>query len=129
MTANIDNLRDGKSVGRIREKGFIGGYKLVTTEKANLIRVDVRFYAAPRGSVVYCIVWISGNNKWGRGVGRAGGYGYDKRSAALGAALDDAGIMLSEDISGRGDCAEWEAIRAIGDALGYPVTILVDFYA
>ena len=129
MTANIDNLRDGKSVGRIREKGFIGGYKLVTTGKANIERVDVRFYAAPRGSVVYCIVWISGNNKWGRGVGRAGGYGYDKRSAALGAALDDAGIMLSEDISGRGDCAEWEAIRAIGDALGYPVTILVDFYA
>lgn len=129
MTANIDNLRDGKSVGRIREKGFIGGYKLVTTGKANIERVDVRFYAAPRGSVVYCIVWISGNNKWGRGVGQADGYGYDKRSAALGAALDDAGIMLSEDISGRGDCAEGEAIRAIGDALGCPDAVLVDFYA
>lgn len=129
MTANIDNLRDGKSVGRIREKGFIGGYKLVTTGKANIERVDVRFYAAPRGSVVYCIVWISGNNKWGRGVGRAGGYGYDKRSAALGAALDDAGIKLDADISGRGGSAEQKAILAIGDALGCPDAVLVDFYA
>ena len=129
MTANIDNLRDGKSVGRIREKGLIGGYKLITTEKANLIRVDVRFYAAPRGSVVYCIVWVNGDSKWGRGVGRAGGYGYDKRSAALGAAIDDAGIKLDADISGRGDCAEQKAILAIGDALGYPDAVLVDFYA
>ena len=129
MTANIDNLRDGKSVGRIREKGFIGGYKLVTTGKANIERVDVRFYAAPRGTVVYCIVWISGNNKWGRGVGKAGGYGYDNRSAALGAAIDNSGVVLSEDISGRGGNAELEAIRAIGDALGCPDAVLVDFYA
>ena len=129
MTANIDNLHDGKSVGNIRDKTLISGYKLITTEKAVLIRVDVRFYVAPRGSVVYCIVWISGEDKWGRGVGRAGGYGYDKHSAALGAALDDAGIKLSKSIGGVGEEAEREALFAIGEALGYTDAILVDFYA
>ena len=141
MTANIDNLHDGKSVARIREKGLVGGYKLITTgkglvggyklittEKAVIERVDARFDSSPRGSVVYCIVWINGNDKWGRGVGKAGGYGYDKKSAALGAALRDAGVVLNKNIEGVGESAELEAIRALGDALGFPDAILVDFH-
>ena len=129
MTANIDNLHDGKSVGTIREKGLVGGYKLITTEKAVIERVDARFYSSPRGSTVYCLVWINGNDKWGRGVGKAGGYGYYKKSAALEAAFDDAGVKLDKSISGVGENAELEAIRAVGDALGCTDAILVDFYA
>ena len=131
MTADIDNLCDGKSVGNIRDKPLIGGYKLIDAGKKGTFKtlVDVRFYQVKNGSVVYCIVWISGDNKYGRGVGRAGGYGYDKSSAALGSAISDAGITLSQSIDGVGESAEREAILAIGEALGYADTLLVDFYA
>ena len=130
MTADIDNLCDGKSVGNIRDKPLIGGYKLIDAGKKGTLKtlVDVRFYQVKNGSVVYCIVWISGGEKYGRGVGRAGGYGYDKHSAALADALSDAGVAIDSDISGRGEGAEQDAIKAIGEALGYRDTILVDFH-
>ena len=52
------------------------------------------------------------------GYGKAGGYGYHKSSAALGAAITSAGITLTDPIDGRGDRAMEEALRAIAIAQG-----------
>ena len=112
------SLKGGQHVGNIREKELFLGYKLLST-KTHRESVDARFYCARSGgSVVYCIVWISGKGVYGRGVGKAGGYGYDKPSAALNGAMLDAGINIS-DLGGRGSVVMEEAIRAVGTGLGF----------
>lgn len=84
---------------------------------------------------VYCSIWVNVPQfhqakrtpvTYFGGHGFAGGCGYDKKSAALAAAIDSAGIKLSQDIDGRGDSAVREAIRAIGDACGcnYPTEVI-----
>lgn len=81
--------------------------------------VNCRFYGG--GSVVYCVVWC---HLWhyekasARGMGKAGGYGYHKPSAAMSEALSDAGWQFSEGIEARGDTAMTEALQAIADHLG-----------
>ena len=46
--------------------------------------------------------------------GNAGGYGYDKTSAAFADALDRAGIKTGKDLSGRGDSAVREYLESLG---------------
>lgn len=74
---------------------------------------DVRVYA-PDGTVYY-------------GAGRVGGYGYHKLSALFQEVLDNAGIQLSDSISGVGDGAIRDAIQAIGHALGYPTIEILEY--
>ena len=52
-----------------------------------------------------------------RMLGNAGGFGYDKASAAFADALHRAGIKTEKDISGRGD----SAVRDYLESLGYTV--------
>lgn len=71
------------------------------------------------GSTIYASIWVydkaSGTHTAGHG--KAGGYGYHKPSAAVGAAIAAAGIKLDKDIDGRGDSAIEEAVVAIGRAV------------
>lgn len=74
-------------------------------------------------TVAYCALWIHGSNAYGRGAGKAVGYGYHKPSAALQDAISDAGITLHERtgkrayINGVGDSAMVEALEAIARAV------------
>lgn len=82
---------------------------------SSLEPVIARWYMSARGdgaSQVTCILWTPN----GVSSGVAKGYGYHKPSAALADACCKAGIELSEDISGRGDDAMEQALRAIADA-------------
>ena len=47
------------------------------------------------------------------GTGSAGGYGYHRPSAAASEAIRNAGIELDQNISGRGDSAIEDAVKAI----------------
>ena len=96
---------------------------------------ECRCYMAKSSSAsqVYCSLWVYGNNDTS-GSGSAGGYGYHKASAALSAAIKDAGIELYgnqyEDIgktldssaiaciSGCGSSAMDAAMYAIAEATG-----------
>jgi hypothetical protein len=71
------------------------------------------------GNTAYACIWISSTSKtpYARGTGKAGGYGYHKESAALSEAIADAGIKLSECISGRGERAMRDACEAIARAV------------
>lgn len=94
--------------------------KLKTAPDGNFMTViDARFYMgrASSASVVYCSVWINCYGYTTSGHGQAGGYGYDKISAALGDALDSAGVVLNRSINGSGQTRE--ALEAITEALGY----------
>ena len=69
---------------------------------------------------VYCAVQIyRKDNTHHHGEAYAGGGGYCKQSAAFEAALNDAGIRLSREVSGVGMEAVREAMIAIADAVGY----------
>ena len=93
--------------------------------------VTVRFYGT--GSTVWCSVWVAqyrngtstSCNDMYSGRGNAKGYGYHKDSAALSAALDSAGITLSEDIDGRGDGTMRDALTAIVRATGCRGKVLI----
>jgi len=74
-------------------------------------------------SPVYCSVWLQFGT-WSSGRGIARGYGYHKKSAALDAALDSAGVKLAQPIDGVGDEAMREAMIAIGVAAGHKVASL-----
>src|SRR5690606_12184309 len=55
--------------------------------------LDVRFYGS--GQTVYCCIWGSIKGDYFNGSGKAGGYGYDKESAAFAQALQSAGFNVS----------------------------------
>jgi len=125
MKANIDKMRETNKSLRFRDKELIHGYK-VLNDRDTII--DVRLYMSRSGSasVVYCALWIQASH-YGCGAGKAGGYGYEKKSAAVGDAISDSGISLDSDIDGRGEYAIIEALEAIAQSLGCKNPLIVEF--
>ena len=121
MKADISKMREGRKVASNRkENAFSHQYTLCAIRKGEIKEVlQARIYST--NSRNYACVWIfsTENTQYASGGGYAGGYGYHRPSAALSAALDDAGIVLSEAIDGRGESAMEDALTAIGRALGY----------
>jgi hypothetical protein len=76
---------------------------------------------------VYCSLWVNDRACDTSGHGRATGGGYCKRSAALGAAMESAGLTLGQDIDGRGESASRKAMEALGRSLGHPEARVVGF--
>ena len=70
-------------------------------------------------SVAYACVWInhSAADIHARGAGKAAGGGYCKASAAIDSALCDAGVTLSESVSGRGHAAARDALESVARAV------------
>ena len=66
----------------------------------------------------YACVWLSLPDSYAIGKGKAGGYGYEKASAAVDAALRDAGVTLEHSIHGVGDSAILGALVAIARFAG-----------
>lgn len=74
--------------------------------------VDMRVYYP--GERAYVCVWVRGEDKSGSGSDYAGGYGYDKISAAADGALKAAGVDM-ERFGGTGQTSE--AVKAVTDFL------------
>ena len=91
----------------------------VIAETENGIRelVIARIYASLRRGAnrVTCILWTDGSHN-ANASGWASGYGYHRGSAALADAISNAGIKLTENISGCGERAMREALIAIARA-------------
>jgi len=135
MTADITNAIDyfnmHENATKIRDtKELIRAYHVIDCTKKEVV-VDIRMYAArsKNGQIVYCLFWAHNREKWITGAGQAGGYGYHKPSAAMGAAIDNAGITLSSRIHGVGESAMLEAMDAIAVALGARDTLTVEAFA
>lgn len=100
-----------------KEHAFSKQYTLVHFKDNQIkLALEVRIYRTKSRS--YACVWLRGEDGWNSGSGFAGGYGYCKDSAAVHTAFTNAGIELSESISGRGHTAIRTAIIAVGEALG-----------
>ena len=127
MTAALA-LREGIVDARAtRDRELKRAYMLVSMRPAESYNaspksiVDLRIYEgrSRSASVVYALAWINALGEYGNGKGSAGGYGYDKYSAAAGEALESAGVTLSERIEGVGETAIRAALVAIAHAAGY----------
>lgn len=146
MIAKYEKLSENISdEGRAaRDKELVRGIKVLENKNGDSI-VDCRLYMgrSSTASTVYCNIWVyglkfDGGTIYGSASGKAGGYGYDKKSAAVSNALDNLGVKLYQDdgikptsIAGVGDSAIREALLAVAVALGYSVDnlIYVECYA
>jgi len=120
IKADVSGLRETPK-DAFRKNGFY--LELAVIDPATGRTIVTARFTGP-GSTVYCDVWLyqrkteSGMaNRSGRGRAMAGGYGYHKASAALGSAIADAGVTLSQRINGVGDSAMEEAVMAVAKAL------------
>lgn len=105
----------GKIRQNRKENGFYKQLHIIDLEAISE-RICVRWYM-PGKSRIYCCIWIHHPSKCVSGGGFAGGYGYCKASAAFDNACSDAGIKLSESVSGRGMESVELALQAMGEEL------------
>lgn len=137
LTATITPQDNGRRID-----GGLLSVRSVLAIKDGQVReyVRARFWRKPSGTLVHCGLWIYGDVN-ASGYGRAGGWGYDRMSAALEDALRSAGVTLYGDVYGReekqteahiGGCgmmAGDDALRAVGIAAGADpgtITVLYD---
>lgn len=124
-----------KHMGRSNARNLSGDKELVRTFNVvalhredgmkEIITVRCWMGRSRSSSVVYATIWTFGG-PWVSGHGKAGGGGYCKTSAAIGEAIESAGIELDQDIHGRGESSVREALRAIAHAMGYDGILIVE---
>jgi len=99
--------------GYRKEDKFDRGYYALARRRSDgelVSVVDIRTYYPAQ--TCYCVAWVIGAGaSTVFGCGKAGGYGYDKRSGAVYAALADCGIEVG-DLSGTGLIAD--AVKLLG---------------
>lgn len=121
------NRQEDPMIGKIREKELVHAFHVINLDgdksdyKNYPELVDCRLYMgrSSSSSVVYCAIWIKLLDRWIVGRGNAGGYGYDKMSAAVDGALDSAGFKFDEGIGGVGNDAIKDALIAVCEHFGY----------
>lgn len=109
------------------KKELVSTWNVIVNDNGKLINlITVRCYMgrSSSASVVYATVWVHGDH-YTSGTGKAAGYGYHKQSAAIGDAIENAGIEMSESINARGDSAITEALEAIARAMGFESCLIV----
>lgn len=124
IKANITGLASNLTKNHDR-KERIKRYLVISSTLEDVI--DCRLYMgrSPNARVVYCDLWIQGNETYGSGNGSAGGYGYDKMSSAVMQAIANAGISLTNTTGGYVNATIEEALLSIADALDSTLTYKV----
>ena len=121
ITATLPRAARSNGKNLSGQKEMISAISAVTVINGKMREVVVaRWYIARNSdgaSPVYSSIWTYGAGFDISGHGRATGCGYHKTSAALSAAIDSAGIVLSERIYGVGDGASQRALEAIARAI------------
>ena len=105
-------------------------YKLIDLDDPDwTVIIDVRVFWPNNSGTCKAVIWIKDKkgNRYGWGVGVTSGFGYHHESDAIQNAFEDIGIEFDKGFSGEGAKAQENAIRKVGDALGYNNTVLVDF--
>tara|TARA_R100001377_G_scaffold1492_1_gene1188 strand:+ start:261 stop:656 length:396 start_codon:yes stop_codon:yes gene_type:complete len=118
MKITIENLVSitESNVGKKRDKVEHGFYKeiaIIQGERSTPCRF--RFYNT--GQTIHCIAWLSGDEHYTSGYGKAGGYGYCKESAAMQSAIINSGIKMDRHWGGSGESSMREAAFDIAKKL------------
>lgn len=120
----------GKSKLYFESKNVYAQYVYVTPEFDTPIKVKLSVAGGSKGgSRSYCDVWVSwhhdrtvnlgGGRVYGVGSAFAGGFGYDRSSAAVQYAFESAGVKFEQDFAGLGSGVIIDAINALAAALGH----------
>ena len=119
MKNTVHNLEltYGLNISHRKENHFMEQYSLIHLHQGEFKEAAcLRIYGTQ--AMNYACLWIHAKEEYyGSGSGSAGGYGYHRPSQAAMYAFNAAGIYLKEDISGRGDSAIEDAIRALASKL------------
>ena len=134
ITATLPSAARSNGKNLSPQKELVSAMSAVALINGKMREVVIaRWYMARKSdgaSPVYASIWTYGAGFDISGHGRAKGYGYHKASAALSAAIDSAGVVLSERIDGVGDGATRGALEAIARAIaGDAAEILVTSHA
>ena len=108
------------------KKEMMKTFNVVTDTLKEIITVRCYMGRSAGASAVYAAIWVNTRGYYSSGKGKAGGYGYHKVSAAIGDAINSAGIALDTDISGVGNSAILDALTAIANALGFERVLIVE---
>lgn len=114
---------DGINTNHRKENGFDRAYIAINTKGETI--AELRLYW-PGQTNCYACFWAWGNDWQSTGSGVAGGYGYDKRSAAASEAFTKAGIQLSQSVHGTG--RQHEAMEAVGKHLSNEFLTVIEAY-
>ncbi|MDR0908712.1 MAG: hypothetical protein LBM77_03000 [Spirochaetaceae bacterium] len=133
MTTIPSALKESKHSFSFREKKeIVYGFQYIDTE-TNTTVLDCRVYTSrkPYSCRVIAAVWLHDkkSQRYGSGVGSAGGYGYHKPSMAIENALHEIGVKPSHRIGGVGYPACKEIFAEIMQELGYTNFVVAEFYA
>lgn len=106
ITVIVDSTKSKFNVNYRKENNFYYGYKVINFGEKNINgdfveALDIRFYFT--NSTCYCCLWINSGEIDLRGTGRAGGYGYDKKSSSFEEAINNAGIFNFPRFGGSGN--------------------------
>lgn len=131
MLARIINKEfTGDITKNRKEKNFYFQYTVVSMKENGVLHtpVELRLYATK--SKHYACIWVrNGSECQVSGGGSASGYGYHKASAAVDAAIQNAGIFLEGSLAGVGDTAIREAITAIAKSMGFEKVYVLEAHA
>ena len=119
---------ENSAVNYGNKKELISSWDVIVDDNgklANIITARCYMGRSANASTMYASIWIYDEKHHTSGSGKAGGYGYHKESAAIAEAIKSAGITLDKDISGVGDSAIEDALRAIASALGFDDCLIV----
>ncbi len=121
ITTKFNSDANFKRSHRKENNSFYEYSAIVKTENGFKCPVTIRLYYTSTGGSNTAAFWIndSASGTHLSATGSAGGGGYHRPSAAAAEAIRKTGIVLSEDISGRGDSAIETAVKAVAVALGY----------
>ena len=121
ITATLPRAARSNGKNLSGQKELVSAMSAVAVVNGKMREVIVaRWYKARKSdgaSPIYASIWTFGAVHIISGYGRATGYGGHKTSRALSAAIDSAGIVLPERISGAGDGAIRSALEAIARAI------------
>ncbi len=95
------------------------GNKANEARMAHIAEVKCYMGKASSSSVVYATVRVMYNNDFLSGAGQAKGGFYCKQSSSVNGAFESAGIVLENDIGGRGEDAVRGALEALAKHYGF----------
>lgn len=109
ITKQVDNARNYANEKETVSKFIVLGK--INGEQMEVVDCRVYMSRSNSASTVYASIWVHGADVYTTGKGTASGYGYHKRSAAIGSAISSAGIELYGDCYGSNNKWNYEEKR------------------
>lgn len=127
---NYIKTNEPGNIHNIREKELVKAYHVIDlNERKELVNCRLYMGRSKNASTVYCLIWIKSETEWICLSGSAGGYGYDRYSAAVGDALYGS-VTLDQSIDYVGSEATKAALIAVAEYFSPGSdTFLIESYA